>query len=334
MWEGKQDIIRRGKSSHFGRVPWGAGFSWQMPSSGADSLIPWDMLLLSLQWNTQKKETNWSGPSKTCPWFTTCPCFVLFSLTHTSRTPQGETFVRQNATTLLLAKHGGWCEHTCRQISVIHAEWVSSDAQVEALSLPATEPLEIVVIDILEPLPRTTKRNQLLVIITAQFSKLTRVIPKAKINSTQMKTISLNIQVMQYEIPSYVMTAIRPLFMSRLFTALCLLLPVKKLTTIAYHPQTSGQVEWDNSPMAVWLRNFVSERHRYWDTYAQSLTFAYNTLPHRATGTLLFNVILPRELPSAAKFGRSTTSVSDMPKDAQSRHETRECLNRWSSWMQ
>lgn len=58
---------------------------------------------------------------------------------------------------------------------------------------------------------------------------------------------------------------------------LCTFLGVKYLTTTAYHPQISGQVEQYDKTIVPSLCYYVAEHQCDWNLILQVLTYAYNT---------------------------------------------------------
>lgn len=147
-------------------------------------------------------------------------------------------------------------------------------AQKRKLTLfPATGPLEFVAIDVLGPLLWTTSGNQDEVVVTDDFSQLTRAIPTDKIIPGQVATIFLDNWVMPHRKPSCILINNEVQFVSKLFRTLHLFLGVKKLTTTVYHPQTNGEVERYSRPLVARLRHSVPEHQQDWDTYVQSLTY-------------------------------------------------------------
>lgn len=83
----------------------------------------------------------------------------------------GETYVRCNAITVLSARYGEWCVRTCTLILFMCPEKISRDAKRKLQLFLAAEPLELVAIDILKLLLRTTMRIQLFAITTDKVSK-------------------------------------------------------------------------------------------------------------------------------------------------------------------
>lgn len=146
--------------------------------------------------------TNSQYPSKFCSRHITCPYLIFASLSHTGSTHQGETYIRQDATTL-------YCRHITNDVYIFVRQfrsWAQIGSQMKnkrKLRLfQAAGPLEIIASDILRPLPRITTVNQHFVIKTDRFSKLKRAILTAKISSRKIATIFLNNWVMPYWITS------------------------------------------------------------------------------------------------------------------------------------
>lgn len=71
---------------------------------------------------------------------------------------------------------------------------------------PATIPSELVAINILRSLAKTTKGNRNIVIIIDKFSKLTLAVPTPEITTTAVEWIFFDAWVILYSIPSYQLT--------------------------------------------------------------------------------------------------------------------------------
>lgn len=104
--------------------------------------------------------------------------------------------------------------------------------------------LKFVVMDILGPLPWTKKENEFIVVMTYRCSKIKRAIPTSKTTATNVANVFLDQCIVPYGIPDYSLADNGPEFVSKFLATLCTFLGLKNLTTTAYHPQTSGQVEW------------------------------------------------------------------------------------------
>jgi len=162
---------------------------------------------------------------------------------------------------------------------------------------PASGPLEYVAIDILGPLPRTKQGNQYLLVIADRFSKLVRTVPLKRITALSVAQAFANEWVCVYGPPLYLLSDNGTQFKSSFFKDICQRMGTRQFFTSPYHPQTNGQVERFNRTLLAQLRAFVSDDQTSWDYYSPSVTFAYNTQVHTATGFTPFELILSRPPP-------------------------------------
>lgn len=103
--------------------------------------------------------------------------------------------------------------------------------------------MEFVAVKILGPLPRITKKNQCVIMITERYEKLARAIPASITTATQVANNFFESLTIPYGITKHVLTDYGIHFSSKLFAALCTALGAKYLTRTAYRTQTNGQVE-------------------------------------------------------------------------------------------
>ena len=82
---------------------------------------------------------------------------------------------------------------------------------------------------------------------------------------------------------------------------ICQLLGIKKLNTMAYHPQCDGMVERFNRTLKAMLRKQAATYGAQWDRYLSSVLWAYRNIPHETTG----------EKPSFLLFGYDCRTPSE-----------------------
>lgn len=192
----------------------------------------------------------------------------------------GENFVRHNAATFLLAKHGEWCVKLYTLLSLMRQDWISADAKADASALLAKRLLEFMANGTLGPPPRTATWNQHMVKISDRFSKLAWAIRTGIICSLQMTTTFLNNWVMSYEIPSHIFSENGPQFRHKSSKALCLF-SGEGTHNYSYHPDTSKHAELNKCNIVARLWHCISEDNRDWHMYVHPLTYTYNTQAHR-----------------------------------------------------
>lgn len=87
---------------------------------------------------------------------------------------------------------------------------------------------------------------------------------------------------------------------------------VNPLITTEYHLQTNEQVKRFNATIVSRLCHHVAEQQQNLDSYAVSLTYAYNTQVNRTTKLPPFRFVVCRQPPAPA-----TRTVSPMPPDVE-----------------
>lgn len=96
------------------------------------------------------------------------------------------------------------------------------------------------------------------------------------------------------------------------------------LFTTTYNPPCKGQVKQFNGTIIEALRHYVAKNPREWDLLTDTLTYAYNTKIHRATGCASLKLMLPS--PSQPLAVRPNT------QDRQAMTTTQYPL-RWQQWL-
>jgi hypothetical protein len=101
--------------------------------------------------------------------------------------------------------------------------------------------------------------------------------------------------ILQYGIPSSIVTDQGTQFMGEVLKRLCKLLKIHKLNTSAYHPESNGSLERAHKTMIGYLRYFCDPKNNNWDTFLQFACFVYNTTPHTMTQFTPYKVLFGRK---------------------------------------
>ncbi len=80
------------------------------------------------------------------------------------------------------------------------------------------------------------------------------------------------------------------LFTSKFWSLLCYFLGIKKKLSTAFHPQTNGQTERQNSTMEAYLRAFVNWEQDNWAKLLPMAEFPYNNAKNASTGHTPFKL--------------------------------------------
>ena len=169
---------------------------------------------------------------------------------------------------------------------------------------PATAPLESVAIDILGPLPKSTRGYLFMLVISDRFTKLTQVVPLRRITAYDVAVAFVEQWVFKYGAPATLLSDNGSQFVAHFFRRVCNILQVHNLFTTTYHPQTNGQVERFNRSLAAMLRCYVEDNPGLWCMYAPALCYAYNMSVHTSTGTTPFELVLSRPPPEFTRDHR------------------------------
>ena len=78
--------------------------------------------------------------------------------------------------------------------------------------------------------------------------------------------------------------------MSKFWFSLCYFLGIKRRLSNAFHPQTDGQTERQNSIMKIYLRAFVNFEQNDWARFLPMAEFAYNNAKNASIGHMPFEL--------------------------------------------
>lgn len=157
-------------------------------------------------------------------------------------------------------------------------------------------PFERVQMDILGPLPVSSKGNQFLLVVIDCFTKWVEVFPLKNIRALTIAEIFVNQVVSRHGIPLEVHTDQGKNFESKIFQEVMRLLGIKKTRTTALHPQSDGQVERHHQTIINYLSKFISEKQKDWDEWINMYLLAYRSSKHEATGVSPAELYFARDL--------------------------------------
>ena len=79
-------------------------------------------------------------------------------------------------------------------------------------------------------------------------------------------------------------------FTSKFWSSFCYFSGIKQKLSTAFHPQTNGQTERQNSRMEAYLRAFVNFEQNDWARHLPMAEFAYNNAKNASTGYTPFEL--------------------------------------------
>ena len=195
-----------------------------------------------------------------------------------------------------------WCA-ACESCATRKAPPTKPRAAMQA-DLPSG-PFERVAMDILGPLPITTRGNKYILVVGDYCTKWVESFPLASIEAEKVAEVFVHQFVCSFGTPNSLHTDQGRNFDSALVKAMCKLLGIKKTRTTAYHPQSDGLVERFNRTLLNLLSIAAREDTCNWDSYLPLLMFAYRTSVQESTGCTPYQLVFGREvrLPIDVMFG-------------------------------
>ena len=96
-------------------------------------------------------------------------------------------------------------------------------------------------------------------VIVDQLTKIVNYEPiKVTINAPGLAEMIINMVMHHHGVPESIVIDQGLLFTSKFWSSLCSFLDIKKKLSTAFHPQTNGQTERQNSTMEAYLRAFAN----------------------------------------------------------------------------
>jgi hypothetical protein len=159
----------------------------------------------------------------------------------------------------------------------------------------ATFPFEKIAIDVLGPLPMTSRKNRYCLCVVDIFSRYPIIIPVPNQRTSTIATALTEKVFLEYGFPAELLSDRGTNFMSELFRELLALFKVRKITTLAYRPATNGVVERFNHTLVSMIAHFVSSDQKDWDSWISYVLFAFRSSPHSTLGLSPFYFLFGRE---------------------------------------
>ena len=130
-----------------------------------------------------------------------------------------------------------------------------------------------------------------IVIIVDQLTKIVHYEPvKITIDGPRLAKVIIDVVVRHHGLPDSIISDRGAIFTSKFWFSLCYFLEVKRRLLIAFHPQTDGQTERQNSTMEAYLRAFVNFKQNDWVRLLPMAEFTYNNAKNASTGHTPFEL--------------------------------------------
>ncbi|CAG8559382.1 16235_t:CDS:2 [Cetraspora pellucida] len=149
-------------------------------------------------------------------------------------------------------------------------------------------------IDIVGPLPITSKNNRYIVVATEYLTKWPEARPIEKADAVTVADFIFEDLICRHGCPKELLSDQGSHFCNQIVDALCQRMNIIHHTSTAYHPQTNGLVERFNRTLCGVLNKCVNQFGQSWDEYVLPALFAYRTTRNHTTGYEPFYLLYGR----------------------------------------
>lgn len=156
---------------------------------------------------------------------------------------------------------------------------------------------EVIAIDLVGPLPRTSRGNQWILVVEDICSRWVELFALKEATAENCSIIILNEIVLRYGVPRRIHTDNGPQFISAIMQQLTYCLNIWQTFTPVYHPE-ANPVERKNRDLKTQLAISVGNNHTSWDSKLPMIRFAMNTSKCESTGYSAAYLTFGRELRS------------------------------------
>ena len=180
----------------------------------------------------------------------------------------------------------------CQQNKVQHQQ---KAGELHPLEIPEG-PWQEISIDMIGPLPSSNGKDAILVIVD-RFTKMIRL--KAitmNISSEGIAKIYRDEIWKLHGIPKMIISDRGPQFTSKFMEDFTKVLGTKRKLSMAYHPQTDGQMERMNQEIEMFLRHYVNHQQDNWTEWLAVAEFSYNDKKHAVMNRTPFELNFGRHL--------------------------------------
>jgi transposase InsO family protein len=146
-------------------------------------------------------------------------------------------------------------------------------------------------LDFVGALPKTTKRNEYLIVATDYLTKWSEAAAVKKCTQDVAADFLYNQVICQYGCPLEVITDQGSHFTSGVVTKLLSKLSVKHRRVTPYYPQANGMVEKTNGILTGIIAKVILDKRNTWDNHVGEALWAYRTAYKLTTGYTPFQLV-------------------------------------------
>ena len=130
-----------------------------------------------------------------------------------------------------------------------------------------------------------------ILVIVDRLTKMVHYEPvKVTIDAPGLAEVIIDVVVRHHGLPDSIVSDWGSVFTSKFWSSLCYFLGIKRRLSTAFHPQTDGQTERQNSTMEAYFRAFVNYEQNDLARLLPMAEFAYNNVKNTSTGYTPFEL--------------------------------------------
>ena len=170
--------------------------------------------------------------------------------------------------------------------------------------LSASEPMELVSMDLVTNLPETARGYKHMLVITDHFTRWVEAYPLPDEKASTIANVLVDEFISRFGVMKRVHSDQGRNFVGAVMKAVSELLGIQQSQTSSYHPMGNAMTERANRTILNMLAKFV-EQHSEWDKHLPMLMLAYRSQVHDSTGYSPFALMFGREprLPAEVSLG-------------------------------
>lgn len=158
------------------------------------------------------------------------------------------------------------------------------------------EPMERMAVDVLGPLPQTTRGNRYIVVIADYFSKWVEAFAIPDQTAETIARVLVEEVVCRFGVPLQIHSDQGSNFESRLYQDMLRMLGIDKTRTTPLHPISDGLVERYNRTLLTMLTMYAEDEQKTWDQHLPLVMMAYRASMQESTGFTPNQLMLGREV--------------------------------------
>lgn len=175
-----------------------------------------------------------------------------------------------------------------------------------------SRPWELISLDIVGPLPRSSNGYKYILSIQDYFTKFCLFLPMREATASGITRLIEEHVFLLFGVPRTLITDNGKQFISKEFSKLMNAYKVKHFRTANYHPQ-ADPCEAQHRTLKTMLASYVKDNHRSWDTLLQKVACAMRTGISETTGMSPYFVNFGREIVLSGP-DHTPPKVSDDPQ--------------------